>query len=63
MSPWTSPVWCPRICGTPGPRPRHAAIDAEDFESLDDIEKIRYRDINDVTDDDINVYGATGTKA
>nr|WSZ15433.1 SAM-dependent methyltransferase [Streptomyces canus] len=47
----------------PGPAPEPPAIDAEDFESLDDIEKIRYRDINDVTDDDINVYGATGTKA
>ena len=40
-----------------------ASLDVEDFDSLDDIEKIRYRDINDVTDDDINVYGATGTKA
>ncbi|MER7568064.1 SAM-dependent methyltransferase [Streptomyces sp. NPDC048523] len=47
----------------PGPAPEPPAIDAEDFASLDDIAKIRYRDINDVTDDDINVYGATGTKA
>jgi trans-aconitate methyltransferase len=47
----------------PGPAPAPPVIDAEDFASLDDIEKIRYRDINDVTDDDINVYGATGTKA
>ncbi|WP_416973548.1 SAM-dependent methyltransferase [Streptomyces sp. 4F14] len=45
----------------PGAAPLPPAIDAEEFEALDDIEKIRYRDINDVTDDDINVYGATGT--
>jgi trans-aconitate methyltransferase len=30
---------------------------------LDDIEKVRYRDINDVTDADINVYAAIGHKA
>ncbi|MPY60782.1 SAM-dependent methyltransferase [Streptomyces spongiae] len=30
---------------------------------LDPIEKIRYADINDVTDADINVYAATGRKA
>ncbi|MFD5590608.1 SAM-dependent methyltransferase [Streptomyces griseorubiginosus] len=47
----------------PGPAPAPPAIEPEDFEALDDIEKIRYRDINDVTDADINVYGATGTKA
>ncbi|CAL9302585.1 SAM-dependent methyltransferase [Streptomyces sp. SudanB52_2052] len=29
---------------------------------LDDIEKVRYRDINDVTDADINVYAAIGAK-
>ncbi|GAQ59006.1 SAM-dependent methyltransferase [Streptomyces acidiscabies] len=45
----------------PGAAPLPPAIEAEAFEALDDIEKIRYRDINDVTDDDINVYGATGT--
>jgi trans-aconitate methyltransferase len=43
--------------------PLPPAIDAADFDALDDIEKIRYRDINDVTDDDINVYGASGRKA
>ncbi|MER5179814.1 SAM-dependent methyltransferase [Streptomyces sp. NPDC002896] len=37
--------------------------DAAYLESLDDIEKVRYRDINDVTDADINVYAATGRKA
>ncbi|MGW2524318.1 SAM-dependent methyltransferase [Streptomyces sp. NPDC001617] len=47
----------------PGPAPAPPAVDEAYFETLDDIEKIRYRDINDVTDDDINVYGATGTKA
>lgn len=31
--------------------------------SLDPIEKIRYADLNDVTDADINVYAATGRKA
>ncbi|WP_086564788.1 SAM-dependent methyltransferase [Streptomyces africanus] len=29
---------------------------------LDDIEKVRYRDINDVTDADINVYAGMGAK-
>ena len=38
------------------------AVEAAYFESLDDIEKVRYRDINDVTDADINVYGASGRK-
>ncbi|MEV0639528.1 SAM-dependent methyltransferase [Streptomyces sp. NPDC050619] len=46
----------------PDPAPAPPAIAPEDFEALDDIEKIRYRDINDVTDDDINVYGGTGRK-
>ncbi|MDT0407435.1 SAM-dependent methyltransferase, partial [Streptomyces sp. DSM 41635] len=30
---------------------------------LDPIERVRYEDINDVTDADINVYGAVATKA
>jgi hypothetical protein len=47
----------------PGPAPAPPTVDQAYFESLDDIEKITYRDINDVTDDDINVYGATGKKA
>ncbi|MEV8071180.1 SAM-dependent methyltransferase [Streptomyces sp. NPDC085995] len=49
-------------------RPDHAAPvpdrpDAAYLASLDDIEKIRYRDINDVTDADINIYGGLGVKA
>jgi hypothetical protein len=47
----------------PGPAPAPPVVEQAYFESLDDIEKITYRDINDVTDDDINVYGATGKKA
>ncbi|MCL6674818.1 SAM-dependent methyltransferase, partial [Streptomyces panaciradicis] len=47
----------------PGPAPAPPVVEAAYFDSLDDIEKIRYRDINDVTDDDINVYGASGRKA
>ena len=46
----------------PAPAPATPAVEEAYFETLDDIDKIRYRDINDVTDDDINVYGATGTK-
>ncbi|MFJ4783468.1 SAM-dependent methyltransferase [Streptomyces sp. NPDC088794] len=46
----------------PSPAPAPLAVDPVFFEGLDDIEKIRYRDINDVTDDDINVYGAIGRK-
>ncbi|MFD8230986.1 SAM-dependent methyltransferase [Streptomyces sp. NPDC059696] len=49
-------------------RPDHAAPLPEQPEesflaSLEEIEKVRYRDINDVTDADINVYAAIGTKA
>ncbi|MFS4108688.1 MULTISPECIES: SAM-dependent methyltransferase [unclassified Streptomyces] len=49
-------------------RPDHAAPvpdrpDAAYLAGLDDIEKIRYRDINDVTDADINIYGGLGVKA
>ncbi|BBC35647.1 uncharacterized protein SGFS_069410 [Streptomyces graminofaciens] len=44
--------------GAPAPE----GIETERFEALDDIEKVRYRDINDVTDADINVYTATGRK-
>ncbi|WP_406439048.1 SAM-dependent methyltransferase [Streptomyces sp. NBC_00631] len=33
------------------------------LESLDDIEKVRYAGINDVTDADINVYAGVGVKA
>ncbi|MFE1525099.1 SAM-dependent methyltransferase [Streptomyces rochei] len=48
-------------------RPDHAAPVPEQPEesylaSLEDIEKVRYKDINDVTDADINVYGGLGTK-
>ncbi|MFE6200063.1 SAM-dependent methyltransferase [Streptomyces sp. NPDC057838] len=48
-------------------RPDHAApVPDQPGESflagLDDIEKVRYRDINDVTDADINVYAALGNK-
>ncbi|WP_030870854.1 SAM-dependent methyltransferase [Streptomyces sp. NRRL S-37] len=32
------------------------------LEGLDPIERVRYEDINDVTDADINVYGAVATK-
>ncbi|MFB6844000.1 SAM-dependent methyltransferase [Streptomyces sp. NPDC056373] len=48
-------------------RPDHAAPVPEQPEesflaSLEEIEKVRYRDINDVTDADINVYAAIGAK-
>ncbi|MFA3876456.1 SAM-dependent methyltransferase [Streptomyces sp. MMCC 100] len=48
-------------------RPDHAAPVPEQPEEsylagLDDIEKVRYKDINDVTDADINVYGGLGAK-
>ncbi len=49
-------------------RPDHAAPlpeqpEAGYLDGLDDIEKVRYRDINDVTDADINVYAVTGRKS
>lgn len=48
-------------------RPDHAAPVPERPEEsylagLDDIDKVRYRDINDVTDADINVYAAMAAK-
>ncbi|MEU1006293.1 SAM-dependent methyltransferase [Streptomyces tibetensis] len=48
-------------------RPDHAAPVPEQPEEsflagLEEIEKVRYRDINDVTDADINVYAAIGAK-
>jgi SAM-dependent methyltransferase len=46
-----------------GAAPVPEAVDPAYLATLDDIEKIRYRDINDVTDADINVYAATGRKA
>ncbi|MBU6535848.1 SAM-dependent methyltransferase [Streptomyces mayonensis] len=49
-------------------RPDHAAPVPEQpeeayLDSLDAIERVRYQDINDVTDADINVYGGLGVKA
>ncbi|OIK00134.1 SAM-dependent methyltransferase [Streptomyces colonosanans] len=43
--------------------PAPEAVDPAFLATLDDIEKVRYRDINDVTDADINVYAAIGRKA
>ncbi|WP_413757695.1 SAM-dependent methyltransferase [Streptomyces sp. MMBL 11-3] len=42
----------------PAPEPAEAGY----LDTLDDIEKVRYCDINDVTDADINVYAVTGRK-
>jgi len=46
-----------------GAAPAPEAVDPAYFAGLDDIEKVRYRDINDVTDADINVYAAIGRKS
>ncbi|MFF1681049.1 SAM-dependent methyltransferase [Streptomyces sp. NPDC058256] len=46
-----------------GAAPLPERADPAYLTTLDDIEKVRYRDINDVTDADINVYVATGRKA
>ncbi|MFF3563824.1 SAM-dependent methyltransferase [Streptomyces sp. NPDC002574] len=40
-----------------------ADMDPAFIEGMDDIDKIRYNDINDVTDADINVYGMVARKA
>ncbi|MFE6487130.1 SAM-dependent methyltransferase [Streptomyces sp. NPDC057757] len=45
-----------------GAAPLPESSDPGYLDTLDDIEKVRYRDINDVTDADINVYAATGVK-
>ncbi|MER5572432.1 SAM-dependent methyltransferase [Streptomyces massasporeus] len=57
----------PGIVPAHGWRPDHAAPVPEQPEesylaALEEIEKVRYRDINDVTDADINVYAAIGAK-
>ncbi|MGW3915692.1 SAM-dependent methyltransferase [Streptomyces sp. NPDC005070] len=49
--------WCPDG-GTPAPETAESAFLA----TLDAVDKVRYLDINDVTDADINVYVATGVK-
>ncbi len=46
-----------------GAAPVPKDVDPAYLATLDDIDKVRYRDINDVTDADINVYAATGRKA
>ncbi|MGV9567019.1 SAM-dependent methyltransferase [Streptomyces sp. NPDC003480] len=46
-----------------GAAPAPESVDPARIAGLDDIEKVRYHDINDVTDADINVYAATGRKA
>ena len=46
-----------------GAAPLPEAVDPAYLATLDDIQKVRYHDINAVTDADINVYGATGRKA
>ncbi|WP_329532951.1 SAM-dependent methyltransferase [Streptomyces sp. NBC_01450] len=45
-----------------GAAPLPEQVDPAYLATLDDIEKVRYLDINDVTDADINVYGVTGVK-
>jgi trans-aconitate methyltransferase len=45
-----------------GAAPVPEAADPSYLATLDDIEKVRYRDISDVTDADISVYAATGIK-
>ncbi|MER7685983.1 SAM-dependent methyltransferase [Streptomyces sp. NPDC097610] len=45
-----------------GAAPLPEKADPAYLATLDEIEKVRYRDINDVTDADINVYAVTGIK-
>ncbi len=45
-----------------GAAPAPEAADPVHLAGLDDIEKVRYRAIDDVTDADINGYAATGVK-
>lgn len=40
----------------------HQSLEPDLLERMDDIEKITYRDINDVTDADVNVYGVLARK-
>jgi hypothetical protein len=45
-----------------GGAPMPPVIEPHVFAGMSDIEKVRYRDINDVTDADVNVYAAMGRK-
>lgn len=45
-----------------GGAPVPPAVEPHVLAGMDDIERVRYRDINDVTDADINVYAAVGRK-
>lgn len=45
-----------------GAAPLPESAEPAHFAALDEIDKVRYRDINDVTDADINVYVGTATK-
>ncbi|HXR73120.1 SAM-dependent methyltransferase [Actinocrinis sp.] len=40
----------------------HRPIETDLLDHMDEIDKIRYRDINDVTDADVNVYGVLARK-
>jgi hypothetical protein len=51
--------WHPDHASTIGER---APADDDFIDGLDDIDRMKYRDINDVTDDDINLYGVVAYK-
>ena len=54
--PWplsTPRPWAPSI---------HRQVETDMLDHVDDIDKIRYRDINDVTDADVNMYGVLARK-
>ena len=54
--PWTPSThrpWTPRL---------HRPVETDTLDQVEDIDKIRHRDINDVTDADVNVYGVLARK-
>jgi len=59
LDPGVVPVhrWRPDGATPVAPRPEPRSLD-----TLDEVEKIRYLDITDVTDADINIYGVSGRK-
>jgi hypothetical protein len=41
----------------------HLPVESDPLDHVDDIDKIRYRDIHDVTDADVNIYGVLARKS
>jgi hypothetical protein len=63
IEPGVVPVHRWRPDHRPWPLSTRPPTDRDFLDGLDDLEKLRYQDINDVTDADVNVYGVLARKA